>query len=170
MVKRSCDTLLSGYLESYKYFHHIYHKILEEMTFKRDIRLQEEDSLRRTLRSKASLVTRSKRLNVTYIGIHVRRTDMTKPKRLLNGFNTPMERITARRWLFFKKRYTDSVFVVVSDDLGWAKKNIEGSRSDAFVLESKGSPVVDMAILGMCNHSIMSVGTFGWWWGLASWR
>ncbi len=163
MTKRSNDTLLSGFLQSYKYFDHISHRIRKEMTFRRNIKLQADDSLQRTLRSKLSLGIGQLGLNVTYIGVHARRTDMTNSRHRSLGFNTPNETYYHKAMAYFKNRYPQSVFVVVSDDLDWARKCIQGNRSDAVVLEVQGSPEVDMAILGTCNHSIMSAGTFGWW-------
>ncbi len=157
MARQGHDTLLVGLLQSYKYFHHISPRIRREMRFKRDIRLRAEASLRRTLSSK------SLGPNVTYIGVHARRTDIARPRLRSIGFNTPNETYYHKAMAYFKRRYPNTMFVVASDDLNWAKEHIQGNRSDAVALVKRGAPEVDLAILAMCNHTILSIGTYGWW-------
>jgi galactoside 2-L-fucosyltransferase 1/2 len=59
------------------------------------------------------------------------------------------------------------VFLVVTDDMPWARKHITGE--DVFYSESATSQAArdavgtDMAILAACNHTIITYGTFGLW-------
>ena len=69
---------------------------------------------------------------------------------------------------YFLSKYTNVNFIVCSDDMSWCKQNLQKGMSKC-VSEygthfSPGkSPEWDMALLAQCNHSIMTVGTFGWW-------
>ena len=54
------------------------------------------------------------------------------------------------------------VFVVCSDDIEWCHENLESKRADVSIVTT-GDPIVDMAVLAQCRHSIVTVGTFGWW-------
>merc|ERR1712032_885443 len=53
-----------------------------------------------------------------------------------------------------------SVFLVVSDDMVWCKRNL--AASDTFMVGGN-SPQVDLAIMALCNASIIDYGTFGVW-------
>lgn len=53
------------------------------------------------------------------------------------------------------------IFVVVSEDLNWCREALR-HRNDVVYLTS-GDGVDDMAMLSLCRHSIITVGTFGWW-------
>ena len=58
----------------------------------------------------------------------------------------------------------DAIFVVVSDDIEWAKENIIGE--DIFYSDddhSEEAVGTDLAIMANCNHTIMTYGTFGMW-------
>src|SRR5206468_3243249 len=89
----------------------------------------------------------------------------------------------------FHPVFSNFVFVVCSDDVLWSKANLRSSEiidfrnfmrflSDAAEVSDRDpNPTVivaysenktaeeDMALLAMCNHTIMTVGTFGWWAG-----
>lgn len=63
---------------------------------------------------------------------------------------------------YYKERYDSVTFVVLSDDIQWCKENIQDSGS--LVLFSPfRHPGNDLAIMSLCDHMIMTIGTFGWW-------
>jgi galactoside 2-L-fucosyltransferase 1/2 len=54
----------------------------------------------------------------------------------------------------------EHVFVVLTDDPEWVK------RQDIFKGAhhlSSPDPAFDMAVISLCRHKILSIGTFGWW-------
>lgn len=59
-------------------------------------------------------------------------------------------------------------FLIVSDDMAWAKKNIKNKKGDVFFV-GIGVPDVDLdigtdlAIMAYANATIISRGTFGMW-------
>jgi len=55
------------------------------------------------------------------------------------------------------------VFVVCSDDMRWCVEQMPTHRLRHVEFLSTHDPVVDLAVLAMCQHTIISVGTFGWW-------
>ncbi|CAK5087831.1 unnamed protein product [Meloidogyne enterolobii] len=70
---------------------------------------------------------------------------------------------------YFKNKFKNNllIFLVISDNMSWAKRNIggiEGSNKRIFIkyLDS-GYRELDMAVLSKCNHLIISTGTFSWW-------
>ena len=51
-------------------------------------------------------------------------------------------------------------FVVLSDDPTWCKRHV---RARNVVYSTVNSPAVDMAIASLCDHAIITVGSYGWW-------
>ena len=92
---------------------------------------------------------------MTYIGVHVRRGD----KALDGPWTVPEVSYFNKSAAYFRSRYPNTIFVVTSDGMDWSRKNL---KSPDFVF-AHNSPHMDMALLGSCNHTLMSVGTFSWW-------
>jgi len=113
--------------------------------------------------------------NPVFVSVHIRRGDYGEHLDhlyhlpLLDGsyFNKAMS--------FFNSRFESVIFVVVSDDLGWARQNIQNKNTfflgnDKVLEKDIHNPLKagedigeDLALLASCNHTIMSYGTFGMW-------
>ncbi len=161
MQQRDKHIWLYAYLESYKYFDNIKNKIRREFTFKKDIQEKAKASLKHTLDLLRGNVSHEE--GMTLIGVHARRSDMTGRKAREYGHNTPGEDYYHQAMDYFRRKYPDAVYVIASDDREWAAAHVQGNRTDAVVIADDNQPPVDMATLSLCNHSIISVGTFGWW-------
>jgi galactoside 2-L-fucosyltransferase 1/2 len=65
------------------------------------------------------------------------------------------------------------MFIVSSEDMEWTRRNFPpllSNISDSVsgckplvTFSGQSSPAQDMAILASCNHSVITLGTFGWW-------
>lgn len=108
--------------------------------------------------------------NLTYVGVHIRRTDYPA---FLKLYNLPTVRVDFYKLCieYFRNR-TDlgrSVFLIVTDDPYWVYDNIipvENNEYDDLHLVSRGNittPAFDLALLSMCNHSIIDYGSCGYW-------
>ena len=64
---------------------------------------------------------------------------------------------------YFREKYSNVTFIVASDDKMWCQKYL--AKNDVIVTSIENSAELDFAILKNCNHSIISVGTFGFWTG-----
>ncbi|XP_078090761.1 galactoside alpha-(1,2)-fucosyltransferase 2-like [Mustelus asterias] len=146
----------SGYPCSWTFYHHIRKEILREFSFHEFI-TEEVNSCLRNITSPLQ--------NITYVGIHVRRGDYVHvmPK-VWKGV------IADRNYLeqamfYFRNKYKDVVFIVMSNGLDWCRKNIDASKGDIYFLGdgNESKPQRDFAILAHCNHTIMTIGTFGFW-------
>ncbi|CAF1376447.1 unnamed protein product [Rotaria sordida] len=94
----------------------------------------------------------------TWIGIHIRRTDFL-----------PVNFSSADEYLFaaidyYIRRYPNAHFVVASDDKSYCR-NLFHNRSNIFLTPQSFSMGDDMITLSLCEHSIITGGTFGWWTG-----
>ncbi|XP_066463326.1 galactoside alpha-(1,2)-fucosyltransferase 2-like [Eleutherodactylus coqui] len=141
---------------SWTFYHHIRDEILQEFTFHDSIKNEANSYLERLRRHK---------VNVTYIGVHVRRGDyvsvMPKERKGVVADKNYLQKAMD----YFRQKYDNPLFVVTSNGMDWCKKNINDSLGDVyFVGDGKeGSPARDFALLAHCNHTIMTIGTFGYW-------
>jgi len=139
---------------SYKYFQHVEEELRQDLTFKPSI----VDTARQWLKQQ----TPDKWKNETFVRvlIHVRRTDYTNVLHEQDGWPTPTAGYFHRATSFFTDCLERVLFVVLSDDPAWCRKHILVTD---IVYSSRHSPIVDMAIASLCDHAIITVGTYGWW-------
>lgn len=104
--------------------------------------------------------------NITFVGIHVRRTDYLNHIRNwehrdevgADYFKAAMQYFRDR-----KSEFGTPLFVVISDEKDWVEEKLSGD--DVFIAAS-GDIVYatsDLALFSLCNHSIIDYGTYGWW-------
>ena len=122
------------------------------------------------------------------VGIHVRRTDFVQlygskyhkniPSKLFYDkvskrkmekklhFLDQMNIFVFKAMNYFRQKYSNVTFIVTSDDKKWCQKFLaESNPDDVIVTSEENSRELDLAIMKHCNHSIVSVGTFGFWTG-----
>lgn len=93
---------------------------------------------------------------ITWIGVHVRRKDF-----FYNNYHSSDEYLlTAIR--YYSAHYSNTYFIVAGDDKPYCK-NLFRNRSNIFVTPRSFSPGDDLITLSLCEHSIITGGTFGWW-------
>ena len=97
-----------------------------------------------------------------FVSVHVRRGDM-----LMQPYvQVPPASYFHNATQYFNRKYGCFViFIVITDDLIWSKANIKGENSVFSADSGWNTTEIDFAIGVACNHSIISVGTFGWWIG-----
>ena len=87
--------------------------------------------------------------NITYVGVHVRRTDcIGYLKRKFNATAVKPDYFL-RQMNVFRNKYKPIMFVVVSDDTKWCERELRG---DDIVVMKTNSPAQDLAIMAACNH------------------
>jgi galactoside 2-L-fucosyltransferase 1/2 len=63
---------------------------------------------------------------------------------------------------YYRKKYLNCRFIIASDDKDYVKKNL-GNNSDVFITPSTFFSGHDLAALALCEHTIITAGTYGWW-------
>jgi len=139
---------------SYKYFEDVEEELHVDLTFKRHIL----DAALRWLEQQTPDEWTDKQF--VRVLVHVRRTDYTDPKHERDGWPTPTDEYFHRSVSYFTDCLERVQFVVLSDDPAWCRQHI---RAANIVYSSGHSPVVDLAIASLCDHAIITVGTYGWW-------
>lgn len=97
------------------------------------------------------------------VGLHVRRGDFLDKVNADWGYAvaTPQYFTRATSW-FVNKYGEDILFLVASDDVAWAKENIDFSGAK-HEFSTSNAPHEDFITMIGCDHHIISVGSFGWW-------
>lgn len=110
-----------------------------------------------SLESHQSFKNQLAKLNkTTWIGVHIRRTDF------VDFHSVSSDEYLFNALAYYTLRYPNAHFIVASDDKSYCK-NLFHSRSNIFLTPSTFSPGDDLITLSLCQHSIITGGTFGWW-------
>nr|XP_027776321.1 galactoside 2-alpha-L-fucosyltransferase 2-like isoform X1 [Marmota flaviventris] len=148
---------LTGYPCSWTFYHHLRQEILQEFSLHEHVREEAQQFLQALQASQA--------WRMTFVGVHVRRGDYIRVMpQVWKGVLADRGYLQqALDW--FRARYHSPLFVVTSDDMAWCRQSIDSSRGDVVFAGNglQGSPAKDFALLTQCNHSIITVGTFGIW-------
>jgi hypothetical protein len=142
---------LEGYWQSYKYLEHCEIKIRDELTFNKPL-----------VGKNLEIAEHIDRVNS--VSVHIRRGDYISNPAFakVHGFvgigyyNKAIQRICAE--------VVSPFFVVFSDDLKWAKENLQLDKNAIFVTHNTGtSSFEDMRLMSLCKHNIIANSTFSWW-------
>jgi len=145
---------LHAYLQTWKYFIHVEHELKHDLTF----RSSYLKAAKKFLENATPLAW--KKQNVLKVVIHVRRGDLINKIRQKRGWAKPNPGYFNRSMDYYRACHPRVLFVVLSNDIRWCRRNVVGDR----VVYSVGrSPLVDMAIASLCDHAIITMGTFSWW-------
>lgn len=154
--------VVGRFLQSWRYFKGREQKIRELFTFKDDHLRRAREVLTRSVES--HVICHGCSNEIIKIGLHVRRGNMVEDQILREkGYKVADEAYLNRAIGFYKVRFQNSrtIFVVCSDSMDWCQGALQ-NRSDV-VFVATGRPELDMAVLSLCEHSIITVGSFGWW-------
>jgi len=163
------DFVLIGYFQSWRYFQGADERVRAEFRFRKHV----ADAATRVL-SQLTAQYRKASNNLVLVGIHVRRSDMALDYHLRRGYTVADEHYIRRAMNYVADRVTTQangtatslLFIVCSDDIGWARLNIRNtSYPVVFASSLTRKAEVDLAVLASCDHVITTVGTFSWWAG-----
>ena len=147
----SYNLTTQGYFQAFDFFQNVYNDIRKTFTIKPEYVAPAVSFLRENIPAVKTLV-----------GVHVRRGDFLSAKDIKRGKVVADRYYIKKAMDFYKHLYPDSFFVVVSNDKRWCKSNIEG---DNVLFSDFESPIIDMAIMSLCDHSVITAGSFSWWAG-----
>ena len=159
VMPKGPNVRFGGYLQCWKYFSHSFDDIRQQFSWKMHIREKASEIISNLVK----LRYRNNTVNVTTVSMHIRRGDYVSEKR-------PMaDKIyieSAKE--YFMTRYKRVLFIVAANPdkeaQDWCKRNIING-SGVSVMSGKNDRYIDMAILTLTDHIIISTGTYGWWGG-----
>lgn len=139
------NTDLFGYFQTEKYFKSSEDEIRKNLIFKEDHANYVETYLEEITKF---IGRRSK------VSIHIRRGDYLSlqdyhPVCSLEYYNSAIELFDG-----------ECIFLVFSDDIEWAKKNLIGER---FLFIEIGDSFKELCLMSRCDHHIIANSSFSWW-------
>lgn len=145
------DCYLQGYWQSEKYFRNCAATIRADFSFKIPPDQRNEELAGRVSDCNA-------------VSLHVRRGDYaTNPATLARHGLCPPE-YYHRAVRHISAHVAQPVFIVFSDDVAWAKKNIVIAAPCIFVDHNRGAESYnDMRLMSLCRHHIIANSSFSWW-------
>jgi len=153
----SANITLTSFLWSRDYFSDVEDQLRHEFTFKPHIVAAAQRRLN------AVTPPSWQRDDFIRVAIHVRRGDMLTGDRIRAGWLPPERDYFIKSMAYFNECNRPIQFIVISKDMNWCRKNIIGNN--VFYLDGARSPVDDLAIASLCDHAIITIGTFGCWVG-----
>lgn len=135
---------VDGYWQSEKYFSDIHTIILKDFTFP-----PVNDTKNRELIDRIS--------EQTTVSIHIRRGDYA------NGFPMMTPQYYENAINYFESVYNEVYFLVFSNDMDWAKQNLQFSQGEFVDWNTGKESWKDMYLMTQCNHHIIANSSFSWW-------
>ncbi|CAF1098172.1 unnamed protein product [Adineta ricciae] len=139
---------LSGFWQVYRYFIDYQEEVKQHLRFKQSILDRANQFFNKAINRNIS----------TVIGIHIRRSDFLLVRRVSS------DNYILNAMSYFETKYGLVTFVIVSDDKSYCQKSF-GHKSNVLITPNTFQAIDDLAILTLCDHLILTVGTFGWWGG-----
>ena len=162
-VSNDEDLILGWNLQSFKYFQPYTQDMMNMMVIRDDLVHEAQDFLHTIECSITS--------NCTFIALHVRRGDIVAKKKYEYGHVTAPSQYIKSAMMYYLTKYTNVHFIVCSDSIEWCKKDEPHLQTGGLTTTIKysvdfspsTSAEFDLALLAQCNHTIITVGTYGWW-------
>jgi hypothetical protein len=145
MTELSGHLYMQGFWQHYGYLSLIEKEIRRIFTF--DARIQKKVT---TILKGIPLKNR--------VAVHVRRGDY-----LALGLGVCSLEYYRKAFQLMKKKVKDPHFVVVSNDIDWARANLKFLKPALFVNPQAGSEAIDMCLISQCSHNIIANSSFSWW-------
>ncbi|CAF1079584.1 unnamed protein product [Adineta steineri] len=179
---------LTGYWQAYRYFINYTDELRQQFTFRPNIIqtiapfiLQELkgrilcqptcihqnqsniklENIETTVKNQLDLKNKLRELPFTLVGIHWRRGDMMRPNKQAYGHTVSSFIYLQKAMNYFLEKYTNVLFIVTSDEKNYCK-NIFSNNSKVIITPNKFTGEQDLAMLTVCQHTIVTSGTFGW--------
>ena len=147
---------LNGYFQSWKYFVNVTDLVRSAFRIK-SAYLDKAEVFIRTIKQHSE--------ERTIIGIHVRRGDFLRAGCQKKGCTVADSFYIKKAIQHYRAVFRYAYFVVLSDDMRWSKANIKGPDVTFSIFRE---PILDMALMSLCDHMIITSGSFSWWGGWLS--
>lgn len=142
---------LSGYWQSERYFSEFKEKIFSEF----NIHVKPSAA-------NQSLIDQIRSCNA--ISLHLRRGNFIKDESVNKKHGTTSINYYMEAINFICTKIINPVFFIFSDDILWAKENINLNFQSVFVdINSDKTDYEDLRLMSSCQHHILANSTFSWW-------
>lgn len=140
-----------GYWQTEKYFKNVSNIIRENFKFKKELTDKNLDILSKILGSQS-------------VSIHIRRGDYySNPTAYKIYGNICEKEYYSKAINLIKSKVENPQFYIFSDDIEWAKNNLDLDNSNYIDWNKADNSYIDMQLMSNCKHNIIANSTFSWW-------
>lgn len=148
---KPANKYLDGYFQSEKYFKHLRNQLLADFEF--PALDTDNDNIRKKIEASPNAVS-----------IHVRRGDYLKSPDIYKVHGVLEVQYYQQALSLLKAKYNDLTLFVFSDDMDWAKENLNLNGQTNYVIGNHSeNSWKDMALMSYCKHHIIANSSFSWW-------
>lgn len=151
----STDLRFHGYFQSWRYWIKYKEDVREAFHFHYNI-VRIADSQLRNIISQRNISI----MDTVLIGVHIRNGDYSKLDFADFGYTIAPPSYLTKATNYYRRIFKKTLFIVCTNDMPWATKALKARRDVHFV--TGNDDIIDMALLSMTNHTVMTVGTYGW--------
>jgi hypothetical protein len=149
-ILKTKENYLEGFWQSYKYLDPIRDTILKEISLKEPIENKYTELLEQISNSNS-------------VSMHIRRGDyINNPKTKSAHYTFGME-YYKQAIKIIKDKISNPNFFVFSDDIDWAKENIQTNSPTTFVSNLEIKDYEELFIMSKCKHNIIANSSFSFW-------
>ena len=153
--KKNVTISIYAHLASWRYFDNIKDELKRKLTFNKHVEKQADYFY-------SNLVPKQFRgSDYVKIGVHIRLSDRSSQ---WSRENYTQEDYLKNAANYYKRRFDKLLFIVCSDRIDIAERIFQ-QENVVFSRDFREEYWVDLAILARCDHSVITVGSFGWWAG-----
>ena len=149
-LKLGGNVFLKGYFQSEKYFLPVQEIIRNDFTCK-------ESAVNNVTNFSRQLIEQNS------VSIHVRRGDYAKDPEIAERHGALGANYYRAAIELIKGRVTNPVFYIFSDDMAWAKENLEIPEAVYVTNEITKDHIEDLYLMSRCRHNIIANSSFSWW-------
>ena len=137
---------LTGYWQAQKHFVSETESIRAQLRFRKGILEPVKNFLQANVSDNISQL----------VGVHIRRGDYVGQR------NISSDQFIFDAMNYFQRKYNRTKFIFVSDDKKYCREKFS-ERNNTYFTPDSFDAAQDMALLTLCHHVIITVGTYGWW-------
>lgn len=152
ILERSGDIYLDGFWQSEKYFADIAAEIREDFSLKEKLGAGAEEIARQVAAEKNP------------VSLHVRRGDYVSVAKTNASFGTCSPEYYRKAIILIRAKAPDARFFVFSDDIPWAKENLDLGSDAVFVSGTEDiRDSEEIILMSKCRHHVIANSSFSWW-------
>jgi hypothetical protein len=142
---------IDGYWQSEKYFLEIEDTIRKEFTLKKPLNEYSNGVAARILAAKNP------------VALHIRRGNFVNHPSISKamGVCPPAYYEDAKK--IIHERVEEPTYFIFSDDLEWTRENMKTNLPTEYIGQGPDADYMDIELMRLCKHHILSNSTFGWW-------
>lgn len=156
---------IKGFFLSWKYFNECEHDLRLQLVINSTL----QEIVFNDMRNMAATYITEKNISfgeITFVGVHVRRGDRLKQKYLDSDKGPAPLSYIQHAIAYYNNKYKWPLFIITSEGIDWCKDNIKSKKNNLiFSNYSAAMFMYDFSMLTSCNHSIITIGSFGWFAG-----